>query len=340
MRKGVLINAVLASICAVAWFVLMGIFAAPEKWLSIDYIYTSVFLFTLIIPAAINEWIRRKFLVAGRYVLYFLGVATCIFVGAMFNEFVFSHLIDYILPGYYFISYYDYPDIVKFFAAFIGLATLVALSVEWFSLQHTAKRLAVAEKDKTMAEFRALANQVNPHFLFNSLAVVYGLSLKDSRETSDAIIKLSDILRYLIYRTEGQTTTIDSEAKVVRDYLDLQKYRVHPTTQVNYTEEINDRDASIIPMLFLPLVENSFKHGVHTDVSNAFVNINLLQSGANIRFSIANSIPSSQVVAREKGSGLDNLRDRLRMMYPGKHTLEIIHNENQFRVNLSITTTT
>ncbi|MEJ0033925.1 MAG: histidine kinase [Bacteroidota bacterium] len=100
---------------------------------------------------------------------------------------------------------------------------------------------------------------MNPHFLFNGLTVLYSLSLKDSRETSSAIIKLSDILRYVIYGSSNATVSLASEAKILRDYIDLQRYRIHPSTKVEYVEHL-DNDVSIAPMIFLPLLENAIQN--------------------------------------------------------------------------------
>jgi sensor histidine kinase YesM len=333
-----------------SWFVLLSIFAGSAEWQMIDYIYTSVFVVTILIPVTVNDWyLRPRMLNRGRYWQYFLLLITAILAGAFLNQELFDKFIDYILPGYYFISYYEYADIVKFFVAFVGLTTLIGLSKEWFQLQETRRRVVLLEKEKLSAEFKALVSQVNPHFLFNSLTVLYTLALKDSKATSSAIIKLSDILRYVIYQSSQATVTLASEASILRDYIDLQQYRIHPSTRIGYTENISDGNAVVAPMLFLPLVENSFKHGVHAEIENAFVDIILEERNGTILFKISNNKPTAETfpasfrdfrALREKdsrhGIGLKNLKDRLLLIYPDRHKFTVTETENTFSIQMQI----
>jgi LytS/YehU family sensor histidine kinase len=250
-----------------------------------------------------------------------------IVIFAFFNQVLFDKLIDFILPGYYFISYYTFFNLLEFFGAFVGLATLISLSMEWFQLQEL-------RKEKSIAEFKALVNQVNPHFLFNGLTVLYTLSLKDNKETSSAIIKLSDILRYVIYQSSANSVSVASEAAILRDYIDLQRYRVHPTTQIDFTEEISTNETAIAPMLFLPLVENAFKHGVHGETQNAFVRMTLREHGGVVNFTITNN--RSQINTTP-GIGLKNLRERLKLTYPDNHSFVITETDTMYTVNMQVT---
>ena len=304
-----------------SYIVLLGMFASSSEWTKIDLIYTTIFITTLMLAASANNYYRTR----DTYKDWAIKAVTIILVGAVFNEILFDYLIDYILPGYYFISYYDFYDLLKFYATFVTLTTLLSLSIERFEI-------ALLEKEKSSAEFRALVSQVNPHFLFNGLTVVYTLSLKDNKETSSAIIKLSDILRYVIYQSSATTVKLSSEAAILRDYIDLQKYRVHPTTKIEFNDRISD-DVSVSPMLFLPLVENAFKHGVHNETENAFVDISLREEGNVVDFTIANNKSS---VKTEPGIGLKNLKDRLQLIYPGRHTFVVSETENVFNVNMQI----
>ena len=309
-----------------AYVVLLSVFASSSEIQEIDYIYTAIFIFTLMIAVYINELIvRQKFLNEGKYILFVSFTIVNIVLTSKFNQAVFGNLIDYLLPGYYFISYYSYFDIQLFVIAFVGLGTLTGLSIEWFALQRL-------QKEKANAEFKALVNQVNPHFLFNALNVVYTLSLKDSKETSAAVIKLSDILRYVTYDASTPKVKLSSEATILRDYIDLQKYRVHPTTKIEFSEDITE-DVSIAPMLFLPLVENAFKHGVHNETENAYVRMSLQSREDVVSFMISNN--RSQAPAKT-GIGLRNLKDRLDLLYPGKHSLTITETEKEFYVSMQL----
>jgi sensor histidine kinase YesM len=257
--------------------------------------------------------------------------------GAFFNHLLFDKLIDYILPGYYFISYYSFGDLVKFFFVYIFLITLLDLSWEWFQLQETRHRMTVLEKEKISAELKALTNQVNPHFLFNSLTVLYSLALRKSTETPDAVIKLSDILRYVIYESAGVEVPLKSEVDLLHNYIDLQRYRIDPSTNIRFTTAIENEHIPIVPMLFLPLLENSFKHGVKGDISGTFVHMDLKSENGMITFRIENNktraLPADGTPG---GVGLKNIQERLKLMYDNRFSFSITETDSSFAVTLQV----
>jgi LytS/YehU family sensor histidine kinase len=293
-------------------------------------------MITLIVASSVNDHYRRKLASNGQYKTWAIMGWGIIVAAAFFNDIFFDLLVDYVLPGYYFISYYSDYDLMAFYASFIGLTSLMSFSIEWFELQDEKRKIAILEKEKVSAEFKALVSQVNPHFLFNGLTVLYSLSLKDSKETSSAIIKLSDVLRYVIYQSSENAVKLSSEAILIQDYIDLQRYRVHPTTKIDFVYDITDRN-SISPMLFLPLVENAFKHGVHGETENAFVDINLREDNGVVKFTIANNKSS---VKSEGGFGLKNLKERLQLIYPGRHSFTITETADIFKIDMQINLST
>jgi sensor histidine kinase YesM len=324
------------------YFILMNIFSEGDPWQKIDYIYTSVFMVTIVIALTINDCILLpRFLNRRKYAYFFLFTAVNITAVTFFNQILFSKLIDYVLPGYYFISYYDYFDLLKFFFVFVGLNVLLHLSWEWFQLQETRRRMVLLEKEKIDAEFKALSNQVNPHFLFNSLNVLYSLALKNSTETPGAIIKLSDILRYVIYQSATGAVSLWSEIELIRNYIDLQRYRIHASARVGFNTDVHDKNITIVPMILLPLVENSFKHGVKGDVENTFVSMKLQAAEGVINFRIANnkSEPEPSMVDGKPpgGIGLKNIEDRLKLMYGDRYKLIVEETSSTFTVDLQLT---
>jgi sensor histidine kinase YesM len=319
-----------------AYFTLLTLFATTTRgWLMIDHLYTSIFLITLLIPVAFNDMVLApRLLSSRRYTLYFTLVAASALAGALINDFLFSYLIDYILPGYYFISYYEFFDLLKFFVVFVAASTLITLSLEWFRLQEGRYRANQLEKEKVTAEFKALASQVNPHFLFNSLTVLYALAVKSSSDTPGAILKLSDILRYVIYQSSASTVSLRSELEILRDFIDLQRYRVHNSVQIDLVESVWNEEIEIAPMLLLPLVENSFKHGGYGESANAFVRAKATEEAGVLHFTIINN--KSSVAATPGGFGLKNLKQRLELAYPGRHTLDISETPGTFAVSLQV----
>ena len=305
----------------------------------IDHLYTAIFLFTLILATEINLLVLIPgFLYKKSFKLYLLSLILLLSAFSLFNQFLFNNLIEYILPGYYFISYYSLVDIFKFFIVFAGITTLLQLSTEWFYLIEARQNLIKAQKDKIDAELKALRNQLNPHFLFNSLNVIYSLSLNNSPETSRVLLQLSDILRYILYDTNVDFIPLKEEISLIENYLDIQRYRVNRQTEIKFETQLSDESARIAPMLLLPLVENCFKHGVRKEIRNTFVIIVLNTDENVITFTIENSKPHK--VAEESpdkgGIGLDNIRNRLKLIYPGQHKFEVYEGERVFRVKIEL----
>jgi hypothetical protein len=323
-----------------SYFVLISIFSGSSRWQMIDHIYTSIFLGTLMLSVSVNDiLIRRKFLSIGKTGMFLVLTVINIAAGAFFNQLLFDKLIDVILPGYYFISYFSYFDLLKFFFVFVSLTTLIHLSWEWFHLQETRHQLVMVEKERINAELKALTNQVNPHFLFNSLTVLYSLALKNAADTASAIIKLSDILRYVIYESARGQVPLKSEIDLIHNYLELQRYRVTDAADIRFVHEVEDENVPVISMLFLPLVENSFKHGVKAGLSDTFIHIFLKSDHASVTFQIANNKGDGQ--SSESGTGgigLKNIADRLKLIYGDKHTLRISETEATFNVELQLQT--
>jgi sensor histidine kinase YesM len=320
-----------------SYFVLLTLFATSSgRWQVIDYIYTSIFVVTLLIPVTVNDAVLVPRLLDKRlYIQYLTLIAFTIVLGAWLNQLLFSELIDYILPGFYFISYYEFPDLLKFFAVFVLMGTLITLSLKWFRLQEEKYRANALAKEQVTAEFKALANQVNPHFLFNSLTVVYALAVKNSAETAGAILKLSDILRYVIYQSSAPLVSLRSELVIMKDFIDLQRYRVQPTAQIDLVESLSDEDVQLAPMLMLPLLENSFKHGLYNDSSRGFLRASAVEEDGLLKFSIINNKSTSASLTG--GFGLKNLRQRLQLAYPGRHALDVSETESTFAVSMQIT---
>lgn len=292
---------------------------------------------TLSLPVYLNlQILIPKYLRTGKYFAFLLGFFLVLSIGVAFNYFLFSHLIDYILPGYYFISYYTLWDLAKFFLAFLISSTLLKLSKEWFKLLKTQKEISELEKEKTAIELKALRSQVNPHFLFNSLNVLYTLALERAEETPEVIIKLSDLLRYVIYDSNKDSIPLSAELEQINNYISLQNYRTENSAKVSLEKQIRE-DIHIPPMLLIPLVENSYKHGIKGDLENTFINIKVSADKHHLGFEIENNLPEvTENQDGDHGVGLANIQNRLSLLYPDKHLFQISQNEHKFKVSLKI----
>jgi two-component system LytT family sensor kinase len=172
-----------------------------------------------------------------------------------------------------------------------------------------------ARLEKKQAELLFLRSQINPHFLFNTLNNIYSLSQYQPHLVSESVLRLSKILRYLLYETSHEFITIDKEIKILTDYIDLEKLRYSETVTIDFTYEIDDFSASMPPLLLIPLVENAFKHGVSISRGKRFVNVKSVLKEGKLYFVVTNSVNSTSGLEIKDNIGLSNLRRRLSLLY-------------------------
>ena len=175
--------------------------------------------------------------------------------------------------------------------------------------------------------------QIHPHFLFNTLNTMYGFALKKAEETPEMILKLSNLLDYLLYQVDKPYVSLKDEINHIEDYISLEKMRFNDTLNVTFSKNIDSESIEIAPMLFIPFIENSFKHGV---IINGVLNINIvIKTNSNeILFKIKNS--SSKALNYNEGIGLENIKKRLELVYPNQYNLSISNDESVFAVLLKL----
>jgi LytS/YehU family sensor histidine kinase len=182
-------------------------------------------------------------------------------------------------------------------------------------------------------ELKFLKMQIHPHFLFNTLNTLYGFALKKADETPDMILKLSNLLDYILYQIEKPFVPITEEINHIDDYIDLEKMRFNDTLDVLFNKQNIDTTLQIAPMLLIPFVENSFKHGQLINGILTIV-ISISVTKGVLVFKIKNSINDEQ--KNSKGIGLDNIKKRLEMLYPNQYRLDITQTKNEFEVVLEL----
>lgn len=207
-------------------------------------------------------------------------------------------------------------------------------------LKENEKRQKELEKEKLNSELAFLKNQVSPHFFFNTLNNIYSLIGIDGPTAQESVLKLSKLMRYLLYESEQGATLMSHEIEFMNNYIDLMKLRISSRVelQINFPKEFND--LTIPPLLFVPFIENAFKHGVsYRDPS--FIKIGMSIHKGKIDFFTQNSIAKTiqNTDLQHSGIGLDNVRKRLNLLFPDQHTLEVEQDDTVFMVRLCITTT-
>lgn len=236
-------------------------------------------------------------------------------------------------PG--FLDYILFPDTFRksVFAALLMLfmSGFIKIAQEWFKSEQQREVLKV---ENLNAELKFLKSQINPHFLFNCLNTIYSLAHKHSAQTEHAIVKLSTIMRYMIYESNEDKVLLQQELQYLEDYIDIQRLRLPEDIVVDYAVQGNPVGLKIEPMLLVPFVENAFKHGI-SYAEPSFIAIALAIEKNQVRLVVENSL-FRQRVAEKGGIGLQNVRKRLELLYTEDHELEITEAENQFIVDLKI----
>lgn len=196
-------------------------------------------------------------------------------------------------------------------AAFLfGISKLVYNNI---TLKQATQQLAIEKKE---AELNYLKSQTNPHFLFNTLNNIYSLARDKSDLAPESILRLSKILRYMLYETGGEYISVEQELKIVGDYLALEKLRYDESLRINFNYDVEDMKQALPPLLLIPLVENAFKHGVSETRGQPFVDIHLSVRNRQLSFTVKNSTELSGVDREIKENiGLSNLRRQLELLY-------------------------
>jgi LytS/YehU family sensor histidine kinase len=222
-----------------------------------------------------------------------------------------------------------YPAVMAF-----ALSSSVRITMEWFKNERQKKEM---EAEKLASELAFLKSQVNPHFLFNILNNICSLARKKSDETENAIIKLSQIMRYMLQDSKDEKVSLEKEVEYLQSYIELQRLRLPEAVKINFSTEGRPELFSIAPLLLIPFVENAFKHGVSYQDSSE-ITIRLICSWQMLSFHVENHIAKHQEGAKDQGSGigLKNVMRRLDLLYPDKHCLEIRDDGNQYEVELEI----
>lgn len=190
-------------------------------------------------------------------------------------------------------------------------------------------------REKLQSELHFLRAQINPHFFFNTLNNIYGLARKQSDQTAEAVMHLSKLMRFILYECTGDRISISREIKIIEDYIELERLRYNERLQVIFEKNIDNENQLIAPLLLLPFVENSYKHGASESRFESKIEIDLRLKNDELTFSIKNN-KEPDLQNNPQGLGLQNVRRQLQLVYPDHHELKIIEEEKSFSVFLKI----
>ena len=305
----------------------------------ITFVHASIFYinYAFLIPVLYS---RNKNLI------YLFGVFTTLFVFVGIAFFALGELLHPLsAPPFLMISDPNSGNILEppIFLKLIPISILsVMLLMASFILKKTEQSQLVEKELKQLkthnfeTELKFLRSQINPHFLFNSLNNIYSLSVTKSEKTPDMLVKLSSMLRYLIYECNVDKVSINKEIEYISNYIELQKLKDDQISNIRFKHNVND--VQISPMLLMPFVENAFKHSKIEDVDKGWINIFLkTQKSETLYFIVENSIPPVPSTKDDTGGvGIVNVKKRLELLYPERHCINFFEDSYQYKIELSI----
>ncbi|MFY0630675.1 MAG: histidine kinase [Flavobacteriaceae bacterium] len=291
----------------------------------------SYFVILFLIPKYLRKRKYKLFILYGIYtiIISFAAVTLSVFYGLVFSSYlkgVGTEGLTKSLPLIVLSIYFVVIIAVSISLLFYGYQS--SLNNEDLKNKVLQTQLQLKEQ-----ELKFLKMQIHPHFLFNSLNTIYGFALKKGDEAPDMILKLSNLLDYILYQIEKPTVALEDELNHLEDYIALEKMRFHDTLNVVFERGTVKNDTLIAPMLLIPFVENSFKHGSIIDGCLA-ITISVSESEGALIFQVKNSVLENKT--NPSGIGLENIKKRLEMLYPDAHRLEIIQEDQEFKVKLEI----
>ncbi|WP_400079274.1 sensor histidine kinase [Winogradskyella sp. R77965] len=342
IKKDHIIQAILHLLfwCAVLLFFTL-IFSA-DNTINSNIIYFSLFLMPITIGTTYisiyklipNYLITKRYFLFGLYTLYTVIISVFSILFSVFFSIAF--LTDFMFTKVESLSRNTLFIIACVYLVVIVVSAFKLLKLNLKQSKYNAKleaKILEAQLKLKEQELNYLKMQIHPHFLFNTLNTMYGFALKKADETPEMILKLSNLLDYLLYQIDKPLVLLSEEINHIKDYIGLEQMRFNDTLSVNFSETHCSEPVEIAPMLFLPFVENSFKHGKIKN-GTLTIDISFKCNKNSIYFNIKNSHSKSS--SKKPGIGLENIKKRLELLYKNQYSLNIIENNNLFEVELKL----
>lgn len=315
-------------------------FHYPPDFRFVSYAESLFFLPQhIFLSYSIIYFVLPFFILKEKYWMGLLAVITLIIITAFFSPmsnmlFIepFRNWIDY--PQKNLSVFYSFMGGLRGSMTVAGFAVAIKLIKHWYHKKIENEQL---EKEKLRSELQMLKGQIHPHFMFNTLNSIYALSLKRPHETSQAILKLADLMRYILTESTQHSIELKKEIEILQHYIELEKSRFEHRLDmtININGHINGQ--LVAPLLLLPFIENSFKHGSNEMIDQAWISLDLQVDGDTLRFKLINGRcnqdgdnPNSAHV------GLQNVKRRLNLLYPNAHELRITEDADAFVVSLTL----
>ncbi len=318
------------------WALLIGTGISIKR----DILNASIFIFFHIVVVYFNNYFLIEwYLFKRKYVTYFITLCLTILLVCFPLAIATFKYIP--LPEQSLRNIWNYNFFITNFI-YISFTVLVASSIKifrnWYLKEQANKEL---ERINVENELQILKAQINPHFLFNNLNNLYALTLKQSEQAPEAVLKLSNILRFGLYESQKQKVPLEEEIQFIRDYIELEKLRLGNRTNIELEIIGSTQGKSIEPFMFINFIENAFKHGANPTLGKSYINIQfkIIEQDNSIHFEIKNNKPNVlNNLEKNKvgGIGLKNVQIRLNILYPNRHSLNIVDEKETYTVKLTL----
>jgi len=334
MKKNIIFNIGLWLIFWLIFAFSIMRFESPSQSIKI----ASLLILPLIIPVYIHNFIFDYFVIRKQYLLYALfTIFLVLFFGTIVGEF--QHYFDQ--TG----NSETYGTLLFMMILYTGAKYFRIGTKQKMQLKQEEEKRIKAEIDlkemevkQSQAELNLLRSQVNPHFLFNSLNSIYSLILSNSDLAADVVMKLSDLMRYLLESSKKRKVLVKHEFDFLKNYIDLEIIRLGEKAKVKKSFNGDLSGKIISPLLLIAFIENCFKHGISVNSKDNYIEITVELIDNHLKLRTINNIAPQRINPsnRKSGTGIDNVQKRLKLLYPNKHQLEILNDDKEFIVNLSI----
>jgi LytS/YehU family sensor histidine kinase len=296
-------------------------------------IANGLLLFHALVAYFNNDYLIPRLLLARNYLLYILSLGLAI-VSVCFPLSIVVHIVvenEELQTLIWSDSFFLFLIINVIFTVITTM--VLKLVKQWYSDQKTTKDL---QQEQLQTELKFLKSQINPHFLFNSLNNLYALTLSKSDSAPEVVLRLSNILRYILYESNEGYVSVRKEMEHVKDYVAVEKLRLGMGVTIDIDIDDAIQDDPVEPMLFLTLVENAFKHSEDILPEKRFIRIHAKSLDTGFRFLIENTFSPSKRDSETGGIGLENIKKRLNLIYPNQHDIKSSTADGVYRVDLII----
>lgn len=322
----------------ISFMITLRAFAQTEELGIIDFIYSFLFHIPFVTVVSINIYhlipnILTKY---GIWVYMLMVVVAAFGIAQSLYTIAYTWISDLLFPNYFMVGSFNPFEIFGIMVVYLSISSMIEFSKSWFGRKETELQLAQLQEEKTFSELKALRAQINPHFLFNNLNTIYGEALKKSEKAPSMILKLSGILRYIVENMDKDIVPLSAEIEYLKEFINLQKERISNPERVTFSVHGKFENLTVAPLLLVNFVENAFKHGSTTE-ENDQISFNLSVMNTTLTFRSVNTKSNSRnLEATSSGTGIQNVKKRLNLLYADRHNLEIKEDNHLYDVTLNL----